>query len=162
VSLCLFPSFLQYHWKCEQGVEQFTHEQSLIQGGEDPDFAKRDLFGQLSAHHRIPFVLPPERAGADVHTFVLLPLPFSDHIEKGGDARWKLFVQVMKPEEAATASFDPFDVTKVWPRGEFPMQEVGQLVLNRNPEDYHRFVLLSSSLAHEMSAHEMRRSWIDG
>lgn len=43
-------------------------------------------------------------------------------------------VQVMTPAEAQKVDFDPFDVTKVWPRGQFPMQEVGELVLNRNPE----------------------------
>jgi catalase len=31
-------------------------------------------------------------------------------------------------------------VTKVWPRSQFPMRPVGELVLNRNPEDYHRDV----------------------
>lgn len=46
----------------------------------------------------------------------------------------------MTPEEAGQVSFDPFDVTKVWPRGQFPMQEVGVVELNRNPEDYHRDV----------------------
>jgi len=36
----------------------------------------------------------------------------------------------MQPEEAdpAKLGFDPFDVTKVWPRGQFPMQEYGKLV----------------------------------
>jgi len=63
-----------------------------------------------------------------------------EHIEKGGDARWVLYIQVMKEDEVATIDFDPFDVTKVWPRTQFPMQEVGELVLNRNPEDYHRDV----------------------
>lgn len=46
----------------------------------------------------------------------------------------------MTPEEATKVSFDPFDVTKVWPRAQFPMQEVGVIELNRNVEDYHRDV----------------------
>lgn len=48
----------------------------------------------------------------------------------------------MKPEEAdpLKLGFDPFDVTKVWPRGDFPMHEFGRLVLNKNPENYHRDV----------------------
>ena len=33
--------------------------------------------------------------------------------------------------------FDPLDVTKVWPRGDLPMREIGRLVLNKNPENYH-------------------------
>lgn len=46
----------------------------------------------------------------------------------------------MTPEQATKVDFDPFDVTKVWPRGQFPMQEVGVIELNRNVEDYHRDV----------------------
>jgi len=61
-------------------------------------------------------------------------------IEKGGSYKWTMMVQVMQPEDAGKVSFDPFDVTKVWPRAEFPMQEVGELELNRNAEDYHRDV----------------------
>lgn len=36
--------------------------------------------------------------------------------------------------------FDPFDVTKVWPRDQFPMREFGRLVLNKNPENFTRDV----------------------
>ncbi|KAK9687723.1 hypothetical protein K7432_014680 [Basidiobolus ranarum] len=32
--------------------------------------------------------------------------------------------------------FDPFDITKVWSHKDFPLQEIGKMVLNRNPEDY--------------------------
>ncbi|TBU52607.1 catalase [Dichomitus squalens] len=63
-----------------------------------------------------------------------------EHIEKGGDARWTMMVQVMQPEQIASINFDPFEPTKIWPRSQFPMQEVGELVLNRNPEDYFRDV----------------------
>ncbi|MGA2761462.1 MAG: catalase [Candidatus Cybelea sp.] len=34
------------------------------------------------------------------------------------------------------ASFDPFDVTKVWSHKDYPLIEVGRMVLNRNPENY--------------------------
>jgi catalase len=46
----------------------------------------------------------------------------------------------MTPTEAESVSFDPFDVTKVWPRGQFPLQEFGKIVLNKNPDNYHRDV----------------------
>ncbi|KAL9607416.1 MAG: hypothetical protein Q9167_007669 [Letrouitia subvulpina] len=36
--------------------------------------------------------------------------------------------------------FDPFDVTKVWPRDKFPMYPFGRLTLNKNPENFHRDV----------------------
>lgn len=63
-------------------------------------------------------------------------------IEAGEEIEWTAYVQVMKPEDAdpEKLGFDPFDITKVWPRKLFPMQEFGRLVLNKNPEDYHRDV----------------------
>ncbi|PUU77755.1 catalase [Tuber borchii] len=63
-------------------------------------------------------------------------------IEKGEPVTWTAKVQVMKPEQADAAKlgFDPFDVTKIWPREEFPMHEFGKLVLDRNPKDYHHEV----------------------
>lgn len=61
-------------------------------------------------------------------------------LENGGEAKWTMSIQVMAPDQVGNLDFDPFDVTKVWPRTQFPMQEVGVLTLNRNPEDYHRDV----------------------
>ncbi|KAL5374976.1 hypothetical protein DPSP01_011556 [Paraphaeosphaeria sporulosa] len=63
-------------------------------------------------------------------------------IEKGEEIVWKAHVQVMQPEDAdpEKLGFDPFDVTKIWPRKQFPMQEFGRMVLNKNPENYHRDV----------------------
>lgn len=45
-------------------------------------------------------------------------------IEKGEEISYTAHVQVMKPEEAdpAKLGFDPFDVTKIWPRGQFPVR----------------------------------------
>jgi catalase len=40
-------------------------------------------------------------------------------------------------EEAEDYRFNPFDLTKVWPHGDYPVQEVGRLTLNRNPSDFH-------------------------
>lgn len=58
--------------------------------GEDPDYAKRDLW---------------------------------QAIERGEPITWTAKVQIMQPEEAdpEKLGFDPFDVTKVWPRGQFPV-----------------------------------------
>jgi len=42
----------------------------------------------------------------------------------------------MPIEKAATYRWNPFDVTKVWPQADFPLIEIGKLVLNRNPENY--------------------------
>ena len=58
-------------------------------------------------------------------------------LENGGEAVWKLFIQVMTLDEAKTYRFDPFDVTKVWPHSDYPLIPVGRMVLNRNPENYY-------------------------
>nr|WP_319492793.1 catalase [uncultured Desulfobacter sp.] len=50
---------------------------------------------------------------------------------------WTLKVQLMPFSEAETYRFNPFDLTKVWPHGDYPLHEVGKLVLNRNPTDFH-------------------------
>jgi len=59
-----------------------------------------------------------------------------DSIEKKDFPRWKLFVQIMPEKEAGTYHLNPFDLTKVWPHGDYPEIEVGVLELNRNPENY--------------------------
>jgi len=63
-------------------------------------------------------------------------------IERGEEIEWTAKVQVMDPNgtNPETLGFDPFDATKVWPRDKFPMQEFGRLVLNKNPENFHRDV----------------------
>jgi catalase len=58
-------------------------------------------------------------------------------IEGGDYPSWTLKVQIMPFEDAKTYRFNPFDLTKVWPHSDYPLHEVGKLVLNRNVEDYH-------------------------
>jgi catalase len=57
-------------------------------------------------------------------------------IERGEHPAWKVCVQIMTPEQAKTYRFDPFDITKVWPHGDFPLIEIGRMVLDRNPKNY--------------------------
>ncbi len=57
-------------------------------------------------------------------------------IEKGDFPRWKLFVQLMPEADAAAYKFHPFDLTKVWLKGDYPLHEVGVMELNMNPENY--------------------------
>lgn len=59
-----------------------------------------------------------------------------NHIKSGGEAAWKLYVQIMPFEDAPKYRFNPFDVTKVWPHKDYPLIPVGRMVLNRNPENY--------------------------
>ncbi|GLU36553.1 catalase [Pseudomonas sp. NBRC 100443] len=57
-------------------------------------------------------------------------------IEEGRFPRWTLYVQIMPEAGAATCPINPFDLTKVWPHGDYPLIEVGVLELNRNPANY--------------------------
>ncbi|KAI8972482.1 catalase [Pilobolus umbonatus] len=57
-------------------------------------------------------------------------------IEQGQFPSWSVFVQVMNPEDVKSYRFNPFDVTKVWSHKDYPLQPVGRMTLNRNPENY--------------------------
>ncbi|MHB2026639.1 MAG: catalase [Elusimicrobiota bacterium] len=59
-----------------------------------------------------------------------------NHMAKGKKAIWKAYVQVMAQVDAASYRFNPFDVTKVWPHKDYPLIPFGQMVLDRNPENY--------------------------
>ncbi|MEU0371159.1 catalase [Streptomyces sp. NPDC006283] len=56
-------------------------------------------------------------------------------IERGVNPSWTLYVQIMPAAEAADYRFNPFDLTKVWPHEDYPLQRVGRLVLDRNPDN---------------------------
>lgn len=57
-------------------------------------------------------------------------------IAKGDFPKWRMCVQIMTEEQAAAFPYNPFDLTKVWPHAWFPLIEVGELTLDRNPENY--------------------------
>jgi catalase len=59
-----------------------------------------------------------------------------ESIERGEYPRWTMFIQIMSEKDAAKASFNPFDLTRVWPHGDYPLIEVGVMELNRNPANY--------------------------
>jgi len=57
-------------------------------------------------------------------------------IQDGDFPAWKVSVQIMTEAEAEAFPIDPFDLTKVWPHAAHPLIEIGELVLNRNPQNY--------------------------
>jgi catalase len=57
-------------------------------------------------------------------------------IEGGEFPRWTMFIQVMPELDAENTSYNPFDLTKVWPHADYPRIEVGVVELNRNPRNY--------------------------
>jgi len=59
-----------------------------------------------------------------------------ESIERGDFPRWTMYIQVMPEVDAEKCPYHPFDLTKVWFHGDYPLIEVGVLELNRNPENY--------------------------
>jgi catalase len=61
-----------------------------------------------------------------------------ENIDKGNFPQWNFKIQVMTEEHANSQDYymNPFDLTKVWPHGDFPLIDVGVLELNRNPHNY--------------------------
>lgn len=98
----------KFHFKTNQGIENWMDDKGAETIGQDRESHQRDLFNA---------------------------------IENGDYPSWSVKVQVMSQEQAdewsAKTGWNPFDLTKVWPHGDFPLHEVGQLELNRNPENYH-------------------------
>ena len=68
----------------------------------------------------------------DYHTRQLFEM-----IERGDHPKWTFYVQVMPEKEAETYRWNPFDLTKIWPHGDYPLIEVGVMELNRNPLNYY-------------------------
>lgn len=57
-------------------------------------------------------------------------------IEKKDFPKWRVMVQVMPEKDAEKTPYNPFDLTKVWPHGDYPLIEAGIMELNKNPENY--------------------------
>ena len=70
--------------------------------------------------------MDPDYAVRDLH----------DSIEAGDFPSWTFSVQTMTDAQAESYRFNPFDLTKVWLHGDFPLRRVGRLVLDRNPGNY--------------------------
>ena len=57
-------------------------------------------------------------------------------IERGDFPKWTMYVQIMPEAEAGKTPYNPFDLTKVWPHADYPLIKVGEMELNRNPDNY--------------------------
>ena len=57
-------------------------------------------------------------------------------IEKGDFPSWTVKIQVMPEAEIGKYPYNPFDLTKVWPHGDYPLIDVGVMTLDRMPSNY--------------------------
>ena len=67
-----------------------------------------------------------ESSGRDLYTA----------IENGNYPKWKMYIQVMTEEEAKKHPTNPFDITKMWLKKDFPLIPVGEYVLNKYPDNF--------------------------
>jgi len=65
-------------------------------------------------------------------------------IETGDFPRWRMQVQIMPESDVGKHWYNPFDLTKVWPHGDYPPIDVGFFELNRNPENYFQEIELAA------------------
>ncbi|MBP6020336.1 MAG: catalase [Burkholderiaceae bacterium] len=57
-------------------------------------------------------------------------------IDSGEYPEWELCIQVFTEEQAEKFSFDVLDATKLIPEELVPLQPIGKIVLNRNPDNF--------------------------
>ena len=95
--------WVKFHFKCEQGIKNWTNKEGNDIISYDRESSQRDLY---------------------------------EAIDKGDFPRWRFAVQIMPEKDAEKTSYNPFDLTKVWPHKDYPLIDVGMMELNRNPEHY--------------------------
>jgi catalase len=59
-----------------------------------------------------------------------------DSLEKGNFFEWELGLQILPEEDESKFDFDILDATKIIPEDLIPVQRVGKMLLNRNPDNY--------------------------
>lgn len=96
-------TWVKYHWRTRQGIENLSDEEAAKLVGMDRESHQRDLF---------------------------------ESIEKKEYPIWDFYIQVMTEEQANNHKENPFDISKVWSKKEYPLIPVGYFELNRNPENY--------------------------
>lgn len=103
--------WVKFHFKTEQGIENYTDAEAEAVVAKSRESSQEDLY---------------------------------EAIERKEFPRWKFKIQIMTKEQAEVCVFNPFDLTKVWPHGDYPLIDVGVMELNRNPQNYFAEVEQSS------------------
>ncbi|NOR68566.1 MAG: catalase [Methylomarinum sp.] len=81
--------------------------------------------------------LSPEQAAAIQATnFNHLTQDLYNNIKQGNYPVWDLYIQTMKPDQLNDFDFNPLDTTKIWPEQLVASRKVGELTLNKVPDNY--------------------------
>ncbi|KAG2077008.1 catalase-domain-containing protein [Suillus decipiens] len=60
----------------------------------------------------------------------------SEAIESGAYPKWKFAIQTIPESRAHNFDFDILDATKIWPQDKVPLEEIGELVLDRVVDEF--------------------------
>ena len=99
--------WVKFHFKTRQGHKTFTNDEAESIIAKSRESYQEALYGMIE-HGRYP--------------------------------QWDFYIQAMPEAEAEAfeekTGWSAFDLTKVWPHGDYPLIKVGVLELNRNPDNY--------------------------
>ena len=100
-------TFVKFHWRPTLGAQSTTWDEAVKIAGADPDFHRRDLY---------------------------------EAIEAGDFPEWTLCIQAFddkrRGELEKALSMDVLDPTKLIPEELVPLETIGKMVLDRNPDNF--------------------------
>jgi len=106
-----------YVWKNAQGVRTYVKYHWMPLAG--VQYIDRQESARLACEN-------PDYAGQDLF----------DALNAGKPFEYGLYVQLMNPQDESYLPYDPLDNTKIWDERQYPLQPVGRMVLNSNPDHY--------------------------
>lgn len=59
-----------------------------------------------------------------------------DRIDAKKFPLWTCYIQTMTPKQAEEFRYSVNDLTKIWPKKDFPLRKFGRVVLDKNPDNY--------------------------
>ena len=109
-----------------------SHTFSLINAADELFYVKWHFVTNQGIKNLLPEVAE-QLAGADPD---YSQRDLHHAIDRGDFPSWTCKIQVMPEAEIDRFKYNPFDLTKVWPHGEYPMMDVGVMTLDRMPANY--------------------------
>jgi len=110
------------------GVNTYT----LLNSHGDRHFVKFHFIPELGVHSLLwDEALKISGQDPDFHRKDL-----NEAIDKGAYPRWKLAIQTIPQDHEHDFDFDILDATKVWPEELVPLEEIGELVLDRVVDEF--------------------------
>lgn len=79
---------------------------------------------------------PEEASTLQATNFNHLTQDLYDNIAKGNYPVWDLHIQTMSPKQVNDFDFNPLDTTKIWPESLVSSRKVGELTLNKIPDNF--------------------------